>query len=257
MSRLVSVVVYEACYWAVFFLYVIGLSLRVTGRRHVPPRGAVLIVANHQSFLDPVAVGLGIRRHIHYLARKTLFANPVFGLWLRVVNCVPIDQEGVGKDGIRNILARLEAGHPVLVFPEGERSEDGRLHPLRPGIGLLVKRVRVPIVPAGVAGAFDAWPRHRAWPLFAPLFLAPSGRRVAVAYGPPRDPATLDGLSREQVLAVLYDDIAAAVKEAEALRRKNNGGHNPAVLCEKTVTPTASGREGVLAACESPCTSRR
>jgi 1-acyl-sn-glycerol-3-phosphate acyltransferase len=219
MSAALSAVVYEFCYWLVFFLYVIGFSLRVAGRRNVPRRGAVLIIANHQSFLDPVAVGLGVPRHVHYLARKTLFNNPLFGLWLRVVNCVPIDQEGVGKEGIRNILQRLGAGHPVLVFPEGERSEDGLMHPLRPGVGLLVKRVHVPIVPAGVAGAYHAWPRHRLVPAFAPLFLPPSRRTIAVVYGPPRDPATLDGLSREQVLAVLHDDIAAAVKRAEALRR--------------------------------------
>ncbi len=198
----------------------IGFSLRISGRRHIPRRGAVLIIANHQSFLDPVAVGLGVRRHVHYLARKTLFANPLFGWWLRVVNCVPIDQEGVGKEGIRNILERLEGGHPVLVFPEGERCEDGLMHPLRPGIALLIKRVRAPIVPAGVAGAYAAWPRNTPLPVFAPLFLPPSRRTVAVVYGEPRDPATLDGLSREEVLAVLYDDIAACVKQAEALRRK-------------------------------------
>jgi 1-acyl-sn-glycerol-3-phosphate acyltransferase len=220
MSRLVSAVVYEFFYWTTCFVYVIGFRLRVTGRQNIPRRGAILFIANHQSFLDPVAIGLAIRRHVHYLARKTLFGNPVFGGWLRIVNCVPIDQEGVGKEGIRNILGRLEAGYPVLVFPEGERSEDGRMQPLRPGIVLLVSRVRAPIVPVGVAGAFDAWPRHRAWPLFSPLFLPPSRRTIAVAYGPPRAPATLDGLSREQVLTVLYDDIAAAVKQAEALRRK-------------------------------------
>jgi 1-acyl-sn-glycerol-3-phosphate acyltransferase len=220
MSRLVSALVYEFCYWALFFLYVIGFSHRIAGRRHIPRRGAALIIANHQSFLDPVAVGLGIPRHVHFLARKTLFANPVVGFWMRIVNCVPIDQEGVGKEGIRNILQRLEAGHPVLVFPEGERCEDGEMHPLKPGIGLLVKRVRVPIVPAGVAGAFDAWPRHALLPAFAPLFLSASRRTIAVVYGPPRDPATLDGLSREQVLTVLHDDIAAAVKQAEELRRK-------------------------------------
>jgi 1-acyl-sn-glycerol-3-phosphate acyltransferase len=94
------------------------------------------------------------------------------------------------------------------------------MHPLRPGVGLLVKRVRAPIVPAGVAGAFAAWPRGRPLPVFAPLFLPPSRRTVAVVFGEPRDPATLDGLSREQALAVLYDDIAAVVKKAEALRRK-------------------------------------
>jgi 1-acyl-sn-glycerol-3-phosphate acyltransferase len=139
---------------------------------------------------------------------------------LRILNSVPIDQEGVGKDGMRNILQRLESGNAVLVFPEGERSTDGQMHPFRPGIGLLVKRVRAPIVPVAIAGAFDAWPRFRLLPIPAPLFLQPTRRTVAVVFGKPRNPATLDGLSRENMLAVLRDDIVAVSKEAEALRRK-------------------------------------
>jgi 1-acyl-sn-glycerol-3-phosphate acyltransferase len=220
MSRLLSAAVYEFSYWVVFFLYVIGFSHRVAGRRNIPRRGPAIMIANHQSFLDPVAIGLGVPRHLHYLARKTLFRNPLFGGWLRIVNVVPIDQEGVGKEGIRDIIKRIEAGKPVLVFPEGERCEDGNFHPLRPGILMLIKRVRAPIVPAGIVGAFDAWPRGQPAPAFAPLFLPPSRRTIAVVYGPPRDPATLDGLSREAMLKVLYDDIAACVKKAEELRRK-------------------------------------
>ena len=77
----------------------------------------------------------------------------------RRLNCVPIDQEGIGIEGIRNIIARLEAGHPVLVFPEGERTHDGKMQPLKAGIALLFKRVRVPILPAGIVGAYQAWPR--------------------------------------------------------------------------------------------------
>jgi 1-acyl-sn-glycerol-3-phosphate acyltransferase len=218
MSAVVSAVVYEFSYWVVFFIYVIGFRLRTFGRRNVPRTGAILIVANHQSLLDPIAIGLGIRRHVHYLARKTLFRNPLFGLFLRTVNCVPIDQEGVGKDGIRNILERLEAGYPVLVFPEGNRTKDGQVAPLRPGIALLASRVRAPILPVGIVGAYDAWPRQRHWPTFSPLFLPWTRRSLTIVYGKPRDPATLDGLSRAAVLGVLVDDIAAVVKQAEEMR---------------------------------------
>jgi 1-acyl-sn-glycerol-3-phosphate acyltransferase len=211
---------YEFCYWIIYFSLTLGFSYRAAGRGNVPRRGPVLLVANHLSFLDPISVGLASKRHLHYLARKTLFANPILGTFLRVVNCVPIDQDGVGVEGIRNILARLAAGHPVLIFPEGERSWDGQLNDLRPGIALLMKRVRAPIVPVGVAGTFDAWPRSRPLPIPAPLFFPPSRRSIAVVVGPPRDPATLEGLPRDRMLAVLRDDILAAWKQAEALRRK-------------------------------------
>ncbi len=219
MSALLSALVYEFSYWVVFFIYVIGFRLRAASLRNIPRRGAVLIIANHQSLLDPIAIGLGVRRHMHYLARKTLFNNPIMGWFLRTVNVVPIDQEGVGKEGIRAILERLGGGNPVLVFPEGNRTDDGSLKPLRPGVGLLVHRVRAPIMAVGVAGAYETWSRHQKLPRFAPLFLPRVGQSITVVYGPPRDPATLDGLSRDQVLEVLYDDIAVVVKEAESRLR--------------------------------------
>jgi 1-acyl-sn-glycerol-3-phosphate acyltransferase len=220
MSAALSTIAYEISYWVVFFIYVIGFRLRAAGLRDVPRRGPVLIIANHQSLLDPIAIGLGFRRHVYYLARKTLFRNPFFGWWLRMVKCVPIDQDGVGKEGIRNILERLNLGNPVLVFPEGNRSDDGNLHPLKPGIALLVNRARVPILPVGVSGAFDAWPRQRLLPRFSPLFLEDSDRSIAVVYGEVRNPSTLEGLSREQVLEVLHRDLADVVAKANALKRK-------------------------------------
>ena len=65
------------------------------------------MIANHESFLDPLAVGLAVRRRIHYLARRTLFTHPTFGNFLRSVGCVPVDQEGFAREGARlTVLAR-------------------------------------------------------------------------------------------------------------------------------------------------------
>src|SRR6185436_3601001 len=101
--------------------------------------------------------------------------NPLFAALIRSLNAVPIDQEGIGKDGIRTILEQLQLGRAVVVFPEGERTPDGRMLPLKPGIHLLIKRTQAPIVPVGIAGAFDAWPRGRRFPMPAPLFW-PAGK---------------------------------------------------------------------------------
>src|SRR5262249_11885257 len=76
-----SVLRYETGHFVAPLVMALGFRLRVDGRRHVPRRGPVLLVANHQSYLDPVLVGLACPRRLHYLARKTLFRNPFF-TWL-------------------------------------------------------------------------------------------------------------------------------------------------------------------------------
>lgn len=211
---------YEFAYWVTALALTFGFRLRVWGARNIPPRGPVLFIANHQSFLDPPAIGVAVNRHISYLARKTLFKQPLFGALLRALNSVPIDQEGVGKEGIRAILERLEAGDGVLVFPEGERCWDGDMSRLKPGIALLLKRVQVPIVPIGIAGAFDAWPRTDKLPKFAPLLAAGAGHPLTVSIGPPRDPKTYAHLGRDELLAMLHGDIEMQWRRAQSLRAR-------------------------------------
>lgn len=210
---------YEFSYWVTAFVLSVFFGLRTTGTRNVPKRGAVLLVANHQSFLDPPAIGLGAGRHLQYLARKTLFRNPAFGWLLRRLNSVPIDQDGIGIEGIRNIIDRLQRGHAVLIFPEGERTWDGKMKPLKAGVALLFKRVTVPIVPVGIVGAYEAWPRWRKWPVPSPVFLRPSHRALGIAYGKSRDPAELLRLPKEEMLELLTRDIEGLMKEAEQIAR--------------------------------------
>ena len=218
---------YEIGRWTTAVALTLGWSLRVTGRHNYPKSGPVLIVSNHQSFVDPPAVGVAYERHVVFLARKTLFDNPGFGPLISSLNALPVDQNGMAKDGLKAILAKLEAGHPVLVFPEGARTEEGPMMKMMPGISLLIKRARCPIVPVGISGAYEAWPRWRKLPMPSPLFLPATNRTIAVAIGPPRDAATVADLPREEMLAVLAADIAAQMVEAEKVRRK------PKIRCRK------------------------
>lgn len=211
---------YDMSSWATKMTLMLGWSLRFKGRENLPKSGPVLMLANHQSFMDPGAIGSLYNRHAAYLARKGLFDNPAWGFYLRALNSVPVDQEGVAKEGLKAILAKLEAGWPVMMFPEGARTFDGKMQPLKPGVLLLVKRVKCPIIPIGIAGAFAAWSRMMKFPIPSPLFLPPTDRCVGISFGKPRDPATLAGLSREDMLAVIEGDIAAQVAEAEKIRRQ-------------------------------------
>jgi 1-acyl-sn-glycerol-3-phosphate acyltransferase len=197
----------------------LGYSFRFEGTRHVPKTGPVLVLANHQSYFDPWIVGLAVKRHLTYLARKTLFKNPVFAAIIRSLNAVAIDQEGVGKEGIRTIVQELEARHAVVVFPEGSRTPDGVMHPLRPGVHLIIKRIPAAIVPVGIAGAYHAWPIWRPYPVAAPLFLPPGPGTIAVSIGKPIPSQRFADLPREQAAQELFDEIQKMQCRAEKLRR--------------------------------------
>jgi 1-acyl-sn-glycerol-3-phosphate acyltransferase len=201
-------------------LFTLGFSFRARGGHNMPLTGPALLLANHQSYLDPLIVGLVARRPLVYLARKTLFKNRIFAAMIRSLNAVPIDQDGIGKDGIRTILEQLHLGRAVIVFPEGERTPHGEMQPLKPGIQLLIKRTQAPIVPVGIAGAFDAWPRSRPAPMPAPLALPAGAGTIAVSMGEPIDGRHYADMPREQVLRELFDKIHAEQEHAEKLRRR-------------------------------------
>jgi 1-acyl-sn-glycerol-3-phosphate acyltransferase len=209
---------YNLIYWAAFYGFTFGWRLRATGRENLPATGPALLVANHQSFVDPFVIGVSARRRIGYLARSNLWVNRPVGWLLDTFWAVPIDR-GYGREGLASVFAELDKGRPVLMFPEGERTHTGALQPLKAGVSLLVRRVTCPIVPVGVAGAYQAWSRHRKLPTPDPLPLPPDGRSIAVAFGRPIDPARFKGVDRDRLLTELQDAIRATVGRAERLRR--------------------------------------
>lgn len=162
------------CFYRLMFAAYFGW--RVYNNERVPRKGAVILAANHSSFLDPPLVGSGLHRDINYLARKSLFRVPLLGWILRMVNAVPVDRDGGGAAGLKAIIDRLHAGGAIILFPEGTRSKDGNLQPARSGIGLTVIKSDAPVIPVRVFGTYEAWGRHVKFP---------RPRRVVVKYGEP------------------------------------------------------------------------
>ena len=200
--------------------YTLGFSYRSVGFRHMPKTGPVLILANHESYLDPLAVGLAVRRRIWYLARKPLFEPPVLGPFLKSVGCVPVDQEGIAKEGLQTSIALLRSGKPILVFPEGRRAIDGKMQLFKAGIALILKHAPVPIVPVGIAGAFESFPMKATVPKFAPLFWPYNGAAIAASVGKPIFPELYQSMSRAEMLEFLFAAVANEVEQAERLKRK-------------------------------------
>ncbi len=136
-------------------------SYRVQNREGLEnlPEG-LLIASNHVSFLDPPFVGAAFREPLHYFARKTLFDHPVANYILTRVNAIPVNQEKPELSALKQVIALLQQGQKVLIFPEGERTLDGQLKSEgEPGVGMIVSRAEVPVLPVRLFGPEKALPR--------------------------------------------------------------------------------------------------
>ncbi len=186
----------------------IAFRARYSGSANVPRTGGALLVSNHQSHLDPPIVGAGCPRQMSYLARLTLFRIFPFGWILQSVGAIPIDRDRSALSGIRATLQALQRGEMVLVFPEGTRSRDGNLGTFKPGLALVARRAKVPIIPAAIDGAHDAWPRAAAIPRFG---------NVYVHYGTPLLPEEIASCSEQELAALVEQRVRVCL---ELLRKR-------------------------------------
>ena len=191
---------------------VLVFRFRVGGRHHLPESGGVLLLCNHQSHLDPVLVGIGCNRRLNYLARETLFNFPQLGWLIRSLDAIPIDRDGLGMSGLKETLRRLKRGEIVLVFPEGTRSGDGQLKPLRPGFSAIAQRAGAFLVPVAIDGAYDAWPRQRKFPRSAV---------IRVEFGLPLAPAEAKSMSDRELVELIHGRIAECLTRARANRERH------------------------------------
>lgn len=135
----------------------------VKGLDNVPPKGGFILACNHLSYLDPPAVGCRIPRNLHYFARDSLFFGPL-GLLITKLNSIPVNRDQLDLGTLRKVLTVLKGGEPVLVFPEGTRSPDGTLQKSQKGLGLLVHKSGVPVLPARLHGSFEILGKGKLFP---------------------------------------------------------------------------------------------
>ena len=195
-------------------VFIFWFGYRVRGLEKVPPSGALLLV-NHQSFLDPLFVAAGMQRPVSYLARDNLFRVPVIGWILRRTYVMPISRESAGTESLRLSIDRCRQGYLVGIFPEGTRTKDGRVGEFIPGFVAIARRSGVPVLPVGVAGAFESYSRkHR----------VPRPGRVRIVFGDPIPPEAVLQLSRRgeegAFVKLMRDRVAECQREAQEWREQ-------------------------------------
>jgi 1-acyl-sn-glycerol-3-phosphate acyltransferase len=151
-----------SCAWASLYVAANPLwRMRIDGREKIPWKGPAVLVANHMSMLD-ITVLYGLFRPFKWVAKAELFRVPFVG-WNMSINDYVRIRRG-HRDSIRRMMEHcrlhLERGTPVLVFPEGTRSRDGRLQSFKDGAFRLAVDVGCPVIPIVVTGTCDAMPKQ-------------------------------------------------------------------------------------------------
>ena len=207
-----------------------GLTrIRIEGAiDQIPRSGPVIVAANHSSNLDVPVLGSSLMpklgRRLQWLGKKELFDWPIVGWVARNGGVHAIDRSTADIDAFRLATRILDEGHALFVFPEGTRSRDGTLGEGRDGVAVLALRTGAPIVPVGVTGSYERWPRGQKLPH--------PGGRVTVRVGSPFRLADVlpPGLDRRAAKTRATDVIMRRIADLLPERQRGRYGSGPAQL---------------------------
>lgn len=194
---------FYAVFHLIFFIIAkVFFRVKVIGHSNIPKKGGVIIASNHVSYLDPPFVGCVISRRVNYMARDDLFRNSVFAWILRKWKAFPVKRGTGDRGAIKEAVRRLKKGEPMLLFPEGTRSRDGRLREGKAGVGIIVALSGAKVVPAYIKGSEEVLPRDSKRLRF---------KKVIVSFGKPID---FTGMIEEnRGNKDLYSDISKRIME--------------------------------------------
>ncbi len=202
--------------WARILLRVAGIRVRVTGMEHLDPEATYVFAGNHTSQMDIYSFQGYFPHDFRWIAKKELFNIPLFGRAMRKVGFISIDRSR-GREAVKSLALaakRIENGSSVLIFPEGTRSADGRLHPFKAGAFLLAIKAGVPVVPVGFNNASSLLPKGKLLPKGGEIVIR-IGRPVATTAYSPRDKQQLASLIHERV-AELLDDMHLPLEQQQS-----------------------------------------
>lgn len=179
------------------------LRATVTGAGHVPSSGGVLLAANHRSFMDHFALGAASPRPTRFFGKASL-AEGVGGRLNLAMGMIPVQRGTADLEALDVVVGLLRDGAVIGIFPEGTRSVDGRLYRFRSGMARMAAAAGVPIVPVGMTGMAEVWPRGQR----APSRRRPARGVVGVHFGEPVHLPDDGPRSRRQATAAVLDQVA-------------------------------------------------
>lgn len=174
--------IYVICRGILRGIYALVMPIRTVGMENVPEEGGVLLCCNHISNLDPMTMGIKLKRKVKFMAKAELFGVPVLGWLVRQLGAFPVKRGGVGKESIKTALGILRSGEVMGIFPEGTRNTDSGV--AKKGAAHFALRSGAAVVPVAIKGEYK-------------LF-----RRITVIYGESIDLSAFAGAGSDQLEAV-------------------------------------------------------
>ena len=156
---------------------------KVTGLRHVPSNGPVIIASNHLSFSDSIFMPLVVPRNVTFLAKSEYFTSPGLKGFIKKITFIALGQVPIDRSGGKRSEAAILTGlrllsekHCVGIYPEGTRSPDGRLYKGRTGIARMAIESGAPVIPVAMFNTAEIQPTGQ---------VVPKVRRVEMVFGEP------------------------------------------------------------------------
>lgn len=170
------------------------------GKEHFPKEGGVLLCSNHIHALDPPVVGILAPRPVHFMAKDELFHMPILKQLIPHLNAFPVKRGMSDREAMRKAIQLLKQGNVVGLFPEGTRSQDGKLKPGLAGAGFFALKGDAVVVPAAIIGPYKAF------------------KRLKVVYGKPLDMTEYRDrkASADEVTVVIMAEIQKLLDEHSA-----------------------------------------
>jgi 1-acyl-sn-glycerol-3-phosphate acyltransferase len=184
--------------WGWLILRTSGVKVVIEGLEHLAGLNSYVLVSNHQSFFDIFAICAWMPGEPRFVAKQELGKIPVLGLAMRRSGHVMIDR-AKGGQAIRKALKLAREGFSMVIFAEGTRFSDNRVHPFNDGAAWLAIATRQKCVPMAISGTASFFPRGAR--------IVRPGRRMRMAIGPAIDTAQLHGADREALTQKLEASV--------------------------------------------------
>ena len=194
--------------WAWLIFRTLGATAEIVGLENLQRVHSFVLVCNHQSLFDIIAVFLLIPREMRFLAKREITKIPLMGFMLERSENILIDRASGGK-AIRRALAVARHGYSICVFAEGHRFSDNRVHEFNQGAAWLAIATQLPCIPMAISGTVELMPRGTKFAL--------PGRRIRLVLREPIFTAGLKGTERRELTKRLETEVHAAFRSASAL----------------------------------------